>query len=381
MTERSSTVSVRLVGLAGVLVFCLGWMGVSRAANAHAWQPRVVAYVTSWSMPSSIPAEHLTHINFAFAKIDRSGRAAFEDPHAIGALDKLVSHKNRHPDLKILISVGGWQAEGFSDAALTETSRKVFARSLVKLIRDHSIDGIDLDWEYPGQGAGGIKYRPEDKRNFTLLLETVRRHLDEEAHRVARHRYLLTIASADREYFDHTEMNQLHVHLDWINIMTYDFYNSLTRTTGHHAGLYRAELAPATGRNADSAVRQHLNAGIPAAKLVLGVAFYGRSFAGVTAQHRGLLQPYERYEADYSYRDLIDRFIGRQGFVRYWDDRAQAPYLWNETSRTFITYDDPQSIEVKARYAKAQGLGGVMFWELSQDRNGELLSAVVRGSR
>jgi chitinase len=191
-------------------------------------------------------------------------------------------------------------------------------------------------------------------------------------------RYVLTIASADQEYFEHTEMDKLHVYLDWINVMSYDFFNSLTPTTGHHAGLYRAATAMPSDRDADASVKQHLAAGIPAEKIVLGVAFYGRGFAGVKPVGNGLRQPYESFEGEHSYSELADKFIGREGFVRYWDDRAKAPYLWNNASRTFITYDDPQSIRIKAEYVKAHHLGGMMFWELSQDRNDELLDVIVR---
>ena len=114
---------------------------------------------------------------------------------------------------------------------------------------------------------------------------------------------------------------------------------------------------------------------------MLGVAFYGRGFVGVKPLHNGLNQPYERYEGDYKYADLEDRFIGRQGFVRHWDERARAPYLWNGTSKSFITYDDPQSIRTKADYVRDKRLGGMMFWELSQDRNDELLDVIVTSLR
>src|SRR6185295_10100418 len=159
-------------------------------------------------------------------------------------------------------------------------SRLRFATSAVALLREHSLDGIDLDWEYPGQDVAGIKARPEDKQNFTLLLRELREQLD-----ASGGRYLLTIASADHEYFDHTEMDKLHVYLDWINVMTYDFFNSATPTTGHHAGLYRSRFAAANDRDGDAAIEQHLAAGIPAEKLVLGAAFYGRAFGAVNPLH------------------------------------------------------------------------------------------------
>jgi len=338
-----------------------------------------VAYVAGWSTPAVIHSEKLTHINFAFARITPAGRAAVADGEA--SLVRLVALKKTNPRLKVIVSIGGWMADGFSDAALTDASRAQFADSAVELLRQFSADGIDIDWEYPGQGVAGIKYRAEDRQNFTRLLQVLRDKLDAASAaqgRTGGGRYTLTIASADREYFDHSEMDKLHVYLDWINVMSYDFFNSLTPTTGHHAGLYRAASALATDRDADASIKQHLAAGIPADKIVLGVAFYGRGFTGVTPVDKGLEQPYERFEGAHDYSELADKFIGRQGFVRYWDDRAKAPYLWNSTTRTFITYDDPHSIKIKAQYVKAHHLGGMMFWELSEDRNDELLDVIAQ---
>lgn len=370
-------------------VFCVCTLasltnGAASATEPAPPLPRIVAYVAGWSLPSVIHAEKLTHINFAFVHISSDGKVGFEDPAFAAALKSLLALKTQNPKLKVIISVGGWEAEGFSDAALTESSRTVFAESAVAFLREHHVDGIDLDWEYPGQGVAGIKFRAEDKQNFTLLLKRLRAELDaasEADGRAGNDRYILTIASADREYFEHTEMSRLHVFLDWLNIMSYDFFNSLTPTTGHHAGLYASEFAAPDDRNTDASVRQHLAAGIPAGKLVLGVAFYGRAFAGVEPAHQGLNQPYAKFDGAPSYAELMDKFIGKAGFVRYWDERAQAPYLWNEGGASFITYDDPQSIRAKVDYVRKKGLGGMMFWELSQDRDDELLDVIVQSLR
>ncbi|MGH8203987.1 MAG: glycosyl hydrolase family 18 protein, partial [Steroidobacteraceae bacterium] len=154
---------------------------------------------------------------------------------------------------------------------------------------------------------------------------------------------------------------------------------SLTATTGHHAGLYASEFAAPTDRNSDASIRQHRAAGIPPGKLVLGVAFYGRRFEGVDPLHEGLNRPYARYGGDHSYAELAKSYIDLQGFVRRWDARARAAWLWNASTRTFVTYEDPQSLRAKMEYVRSQGLGGVMFWELSQDRNGELLDTIRAG--
>ena len=362
--------------------------GVPRSAvekAAPAPDPyRIVAYVAGWSTPAVIHPEKLTHINFAFARITAAGQAALADGGLEASLLRLIALKKTNSRLKVIVSIGGWMAEGFSDAALTDASRALFADSAVELLRRFSADGIDIDWEYPGQGVAGIKYRAEDRENFTRLLKTLRDKLDEASAaqgRTGGSRYTLTIASADREYFDHTEMDKLHRYLDWINVMSYDFFNSLTPTTGHHAGLYNAASALPTDRDADASVKQHLAAGIPADKIVLGVAFYGRGFTGVRPVDNGLKQPYQRFEGAHDYSEIADKFIGRQGFVRYWDDLAKAPYLWNSTTKTFITYDDPQSIKIKAQYVKAHHLGGMMFWELGEDRNDELLDVIASSMR
>ena len=352
--------------------------------DATAEHLRIVAYVAGWSMPPVIHAEKLTHIIFAFARITPDGRVALAGPQLESALERLVALRKSKPDLKTIISVGGWKADGFSDAALTDASREVFAASAVEFVRKYSLDGVDIDWEYPGQGVAGIRYRAEDRQNFTRLLQTLRARLDvasQQDGRTGDGRYTLTIASADREYFEHTEMEKLHVYLDWLNVMSYDFFNSLTPTTGHHAGLYKSALAAASDRDADSSIRQHLAAGIPPGKLVLGVAFYGRGFTGVRPINHGINQPYARFEAEHSYAELSQKLISGAGFVRGWDDRAKAPYLWKAASKTFITYDDPQSLAIKADYVREHHLGGMMFWELSQDYDDELLDVIVRGMR
>jgi chitinase len=366
-----------LAALAG-LVACASVLG-----KAPSRKPlRIIAYVAGWSMPAAVPVEKLTHVNIAFARIDKGGRVEFQDPRYESAVASLVALKQRNSTLKVLVSVGGWEADGFSDAALTKESRSAFAQSAVELVRRNRLDGIDLDWEYPGQGVAGIKYRPEDKQNFTRMLQELRSQLNAASAADGRgdDRYLLTIASADGVYFEHTEMDRLHVYLDWINVMAYDFHNSLTPTTGHHAGLYGRKVPAPTDRNADKSIRQHLAAGIPSEKLVLGVAFYGRRFEGVDSKANGVNQSYAKYGGDHSYAELMDKYVARNGFVRLWDETASAPFLWNAATRTFITYEDPESIRKKAAYARAYKLGGVMFWELSQDRNDELLDAIHKGA-
>jgi len=233
--------------------------------------------------------------------------------------------------------------------------------------------------EYPGQPGPGIKFRPDDKQNFTLLLKTLRESLDnlsKTRNRTGDNKYTLTIASSDGEYFDHTEMDKLHVYLDWINVMTYDLYNVATPTTGHHTGLYPSASGPANQRCTETAIKQHLAAGIPANKLVIGAAFYGRLWTDVNPINNGLYQS-GRYVQTYSYADLAANYINKNGFKGYWDEAAKAPYLWNSDTKSLITYDDPESLKAKAEYVKSHQLGGIMYWEHSNDPGESLLSAIA----
>jgi len=347
---------------------------------------KIIAYVFGGRADiHRINARKLTHINYAFGLVSEQGEIVFREPDGPAHLAQLQALKARNQRLKIILSVGGWGADNFSDAALTEVSRQKFAASAITLIRKYALDGVDLDWEYPGQPGPGIKYRPEDKQNFTLLLGTLRQHLDglsEERGRAGADRYLLTIASSgDQRYFANTEMDRLHIYLDWINIMTYDFAGAWSATTGHHAGLYWNRRRGDPSLSTAAYVWRHFNAGIPLQKLVVGLPFYGKGWSGVHPEDSGLNQPYQSYAGGFPFSVLFQQYIDRQGFTRYWDRAVRASYLWNAGSGTFITYEDPRSVREKARYVKLHRLGGVMYWEHSHDPDEILLNVLFDNLR
>lgn len=358
-----------------------------RAATQTVEEPRyrIVGYVGGRAEIWRVDARKLTHINYAFAQVNDDAEAYFRNPDAPAHLAQLQALKARNPALKILVSVGGWGADGFSDAALTDSSRAKFSRGAVEMVKRYALDGFDVDWEFPGQPGPGIKFREEDKQNFTLMLKSLREHLDalsDERERTGDDRYLLTIASNDNQrYFDHTEMDRLHVYLDFINVMTYDMFTSGSPTTGHHTGLYRSAGPDAPTRTSESAVARHLDAGIPPEKIVLGVAFYGRGWQGVHPENNGLHQPYDRFAGAWGYQTIMSRFTPENGFERFWDDAAQAPYLWNADSLMFISYDDPESLRAKAVFVRERQLGGMMYWEHSHDPEEILLTTIYEALR
>jgi chitinase len=191
-------------------------------------------------------------------------------------------------------------------------------------------------------------------------------------------RYLLTIASAGGSYFPHTEMDVLHKYLDWVHIMTYDMYGGYTPITGHHTGL-KGPAGDDSVPSTEAMVAEHLAAGIPAVKLVIGAASFGKAWSGVRAENGGVRQPYEKYDTEYPYAVLAREFIGRPGVERRWDAEARAPYLWRAATRTFVSYDDPESLRAKAAYVRTRGLGGIMYWEHAHDPDEVLLDAIVDG--
>lgn len=352
---------------------------MASVATAAASAPRLVGYVGPDADPARIEAQRLSAAIFAFAEI-RDGRVELDARHEQAFARLRDSLRQRNPEIKLLISVGGWGADGFSDVALTGASRRQFARSAAALLLKQHADGLDVDWEYPGHHESGIKSRNADRGDFTALLSTLRSAFDRASaqHPGAPRHLLLTAALADSEYVDHVQLAAVARQLDWINLMTYDFNNSLTPTTGNHAGLFRSAASHDThDRNTDRAVHQLLDAGVPAGKIVIGAAFYARAFGDVIDRDHGLYQPYGKYLTTYNWPRLVSGYINRNGYKRYWDAQARAPYLWNARTRTFISYEDPQSLRAKARYIESHHLGGVMYWEQSLDPGNQLFDALA----
>jgi GH18 family chitinase len=364
--------------------------------------PRVVAYLASWGVRSKgtriaeLPGDRLTHVIYAFGVIGQDGAMALGDPcldagqcstatpPAFGGnFEQLRLLKQRHPHLKVLAAIGGWTRSGnFSDAALTPESRQRFAASGIALfIRQWPgvFDGFDIDWEYPV--FGGMKEnvtRPEDRQNFTLLLAELRRQLDAEGARDGR-RYLLTAATAaGARLVGSLELDRITPLLDWFNVMTYD-YHSGSAIAHFNAPLHAATNDPTPFYNVDSTVALYLRGGVPARKIVVGVPFYGRAYGGVHGTNGGLFQPAtpppREWATGLDYRQIAARNLITQGFARFWHPDAQVPWLHNDSLGVFITYDDAQSIALKAEYVRARGLGGVMIWEIGGD-DGTLLNAI-----
>lgn len=358
-----------------LLLGCMTAPALAGPAVQAAARPRVVGYVANGEQLPDIDPRKLNVINFAFTVVGPDHRVRFPDALGPRTVDGLVALRKRNPDLKIVLSIGGWGAGHFSEAAATPAARQAFTDSAMALLRRHDVDGLDVDWEYPTVGDAGISASPADRDNFTALLKSLRAALEAQGKDTQRH-YLLTIAAAEGRFAAGLDLPRIAPMLDWINLMTYDFYGSATPTTGHSGALYPSAQRRGEGRSADEAVRYFTQAGVPAAKLHLGMAFYGRRFGDVQADQHGLLQRYASDGGFISYRRIVDERLTEHGFERHWDDSAQAAWLWNPSTAQMISYDDPQALRAKVAYVRRHGLGGVMFWEYREDHDEDLLDVV-----
>lgn len=349
---------------------------------------KIVGYYIAWGpkrgyTPLDIRGNLLTHVNYAFANI-RDGKVIVNDPQfeidAENNFGKLLQLKKKYPHLRTLISIGGWTgSKNFSDVALTPDSRTRFADSAVDFIRRYGFDGVDIDWEFPVAGGdeGNVK-RPEDKQNYTLLFQSLREKLDD-AGKADDRTYLLTAAiGTNAQFLQNTEMAKVARILDFVNIMTYDFNGHWNRYSGHLAPLYedpalqRADTAPQS--SVSHIVDLTIDAGVPPAKLVLGMPFYGYSWKKCGAAHHGQNQDCEGKgqgtweEGALDFSDIAERLVNKNGFVRYWNNAAKVPYLFNAETEEFVTYDDTESFDYKIKFLKSRGLAGAMFWEVTGDR-------------
>ncbi|MFE0559648.1 glycoside hydrolase family 18 protein [Paenibacillus sp. NPDC058910] len=320
---------------------------------------------------TSEDAKRLTHLNIAFAHIQQD-KITYTDTNTIYEIQRL---KAVNPQLTVLLSVGGWGSDGFSEAAATPEGRQTVCESAIKLLQEFPFDGIDLDWEYPCYSIAGTKASPSDKENFTLLLKELRETLDQYG-RGKKH-YLLTIAAgADQYYIDGTEIHNIHPYLDFIQLMTYDMRGGFQTMTGHHTNLYTS-----TGDlfriSVDASVRLFTLAGVPREKIVIGAAFYSRKWTDVPDVNNGYLQVAPS-SGGYgpTYTQLAAEYFNNPSYKRYWDDEAKTPYLFDGSS--FITYDDAESLTHKCKYIQDQGLAGIMFWEYSCDATHNLLDAMYK---
>lgn len=389
---------------------------VNRAANSPPLKSIAYRLADSPVPAHAVPADRITHLNHAFARIGRQGQlvsgypaqdfgAAFAEArplvherrweHNGGNFGEYLKLKAGNPELRTLLSVGGWEwSDNFSDLAADAPLRRRFCRDAAQFLEQFGFDGIDLDWEYPnGGGHEHNSRRPDDLVNFTALVEDLREALERRSSGESGKRYLLSAAtSASVEKTLLVDYHRLGQSFDFINVMTYDYTGEWNDRSGHHAALFPQGAA---------AIGAHRQAGLGPGQINLGVPFYGRQWrvtgglgspvasaprplqtglgSGITWREIKQLLPHGvlHEDTDALAAWLAIDWVGETGL-------SSADLPDPETVRQhgpagrIISCDTPAILQAKADWLRAQGLGGVMFWELGGDDGNELVDALWR---
>ena len=352
-------------------------------------------------------ADKLTHLNYAFGGVTSTGCfiadswADYQSPYVstvtgpytgplYGNFAALQQLKQLHPDLKVLISLAG--ADGFSAAASTAAGRQAFVASCIDLFINGKVapgisaagvfDGIDVDWEFPTAA---------DTQNATLLMQEFRRQLNALG-KTNNHRYLLTMfGPAGQQNFSNIELAKVARTLDFYNVQGYDFHGTWETSTNHASPLFDDKQDPAQADNftIDYTITSYLQAGVPARKLVLGIPLYGRGWTGVPKTNHGLYQtstaPAPFDPADFLQTPGVETYLTlstatSSGYKSHFDRRRIAVSLYNPTTQTFWSYDDPTTVQLKTIYINRGGLGGAFVWALKDDDlNATLIKTMAAG--
>lgn len=335
-------IKMMMAAALGVLVSCGSVKSGEEVVAASRDSKVVVAYVTSWSEVMPDP-QYMTHINYAFGHVNESFNGVKIDNEE--RLRQIVDLRKQKPELKVLLSIGGWGSGRFSEMAANDECRRAFAADCDRVVKEFALDGIDIDWEYPTSSMANISSSPDDTENFTLLMQDIRAAIGNEKELT-----LATVASA--RYID---FKAILPSVDFVNIMAYD----MTSAPKHHSALYPS--GHSGDITSDGAVTAHLKAGVPPSKLVMGMPFYGRGGDG-----------YPSFQ-DYNKVGNTDT-----QYTEKWDEVAQVPYLADKNDTLVFGFENPRSLAIKCQYILDKDLLGGMYWDYSGDNEqGDLRRTVA----
>ena len=332
-----------------------------------------VGYISSWNYKSFsddvLDNVDVFCISFAFVNED-----ATLDLSSLTGLITTGVRKIHERGKRAVLSIQGYgkETENFSNLSKDPIKRRILAENMAKAVIEYHLDGIDIDWEYPGSASNGLDV---DRRNYTLLLEDIRKEIskyDSES--------LLTAAIPAGPYMaDRYELKQVSEILDYINMMSYDLESPSKGSL--HCALYDGE-GTVKGCSIDSTISQWTHLGVSKDKICLGMAFYGKKNITRTTTNDGLNQA--TINSNYTniqYSKLSTTFFKFiTNTINYHFDRnAKVPYLFQPKSKTFYTYDNEASVIEKCHYAIINNLRGVMIWELGEDNTDTLINATKQG--
>ncbi|MFG2824672.1 glycosyl hydrolase family 18 protein [Kitasatospora sp. NPDC048365] len=327
-----------------------------------------------------------------------------------GNLNQLKKLKAKYPNLKVVVSLGGWTySKYFSDAAATDASRKKLVSSCIDIWIKGNLplyngaggpgtaagifDGIDLDWEWPGSpdGHAGNHWNAADKDNLTKLLAEFRTQLDALG---GSHKLLTAFTPADpAKIAQGWDLSKIFQYLDIANVQGYDFHGAGSDNSwepnraGHQANLYADTQDPYNFHfSVDAAVQAYLGAGVNPRKLTIGFPFYGRGWQGVTdggvhgewqAATGAAPGQFAEEAGTRGYNNLITSV---PNLTVYHDTQSVSTYAYTGAGGQWWTFDDTWSIGQKTAWLKSKNLLGAMIWEMSGDTpSGTLINALDTG--
>ncbi|KAJ2700314.1 hypothetical protein FB645_005039 [Coemansia sp. IMI 203386] len=366
----------------------------------------VVGYYPNWVDMPKINFNKYTHVNFAFAIPKSDGSFVYDNQ---GAMPGVI--RNLHASgTKAIVSIGGWTGSKlFSPILKNPVSRTNLLNNIVAYLKKYNLDGVDIDWEYPGREGDTCNiYDPaNDTKNFLSFLQDLRNLLDTTFGARAK---LLTLAVRVKPFDDSNgpvnDVSALTKVVDYINVMTYDIAGIWNPTTSPNSPL---QYAPGQGPqfSVASAINAWRGAGWPESQMNLGIPFYGYALTALKDMSKSPSNMYVPisstapqgdkddtpyadpcaggpavYNGQWQWKHLRDQGLlstsvtAALPWIRSWDAKSSTPWLFNPVTKTFITYDDPQSIQLKVDYAASRGLAGTMVWSMDMDYNDELLGVL-----
>ncbi|KAF2367004.1 Glycoside hydrolase family 18 catalytic domain [Trinorchestia longiramus] len=347
--------------------------------------PKIICYYTSWSVKrpgaGRFEPEHLdpslcTHIIYAFAsmkdfKMAPSDPSDIGDSRKVGMYQRVTDLKEKNPELKVLLALGGWSfgSKPFREMVSNSYHMNGFVYDSIDFLRKHNFDGLDVDWEYPS----GI----DDKANFVRLIMELRMAYEGEADSTGHPRLLLTAAvpASFEALAAGYDVPELSKYLDYFNVMTYDFHGPWDEQVGHNSPLQPLLTASSYERKltVEYSLKEWIKQGAPPQKVLMGVPAYGRSFTladveqfdiGAPAVRGGNEGRYTIEEGFLSYYEVCD-FLYEDNTTLVWDNEQQVPFAYN--GNQWVGFDDERSVGVKTEWVKSNSLGGVMVWSADMD--------------
>ncbi|KAG0645124.1 Chitinase B1 [Hyphodiscus hymeniophilus] len=334
---------------------------------------RAAAYFVNWRRADARAVcfcECFTHhrrsVHFPGDSWDEAGSNLY------GCLKQLFLLKKVNRKLKVLLSIGGSSySANFAVPASTDAGRSAFASSAVALVANLGLDGLDINWEYPQNDADAV--------NMVLLLKALRESLDGYGDSLSTpYRFQLTVASpAGASYYQTLHLADMDPHIDFWNLMAYDYAGGWSSVTANQANLFSSTSdATTTPFNTEDAIGYYIGKGITPNKIVLGMPIYGRSFAAT----RGLGQPFDGVGRGTWQAGVYDfKALPVSGANESYDNTTGSSYSYDAASKELVSYDNARVAKQKAAFIKRRGLGGAMWWESSADKvgSGSLIHNVV----